>query len=190
MFRLFQSVHSLTDEAAVLRDRRYGVIEMSDGRLSGVHLRPWPKIISLPEAWWFGGWNHRRLQGDRCWLYYNQPRSCSNYLALRYIVSGREGSLASFHGGLVVLDEIARIKGTDAIVCDVTNSRISERLLSRWGWQRHVLHSPRRHYIKRFYGEYPDAAADLARYGATERNAAPRRMAAAAPSLRRAGAST
>jgi hypothetical protein len=155
MYRPFQTVTNLTEQAAVLRDRRYGVVEMSSGRLVGIHLRPWPKLISLAEVWCFGGSAHHRVRGDRCWLYYNQPLSCPNYLALPYVVSSREGSLASFRGALLVLDEIARIKRTDAIVCDVTNARISNRLMNRWGWERHVLHSPRRHYIKRFYGVYP-----------------------------------
>jgi len=155
MYRPFQTITDPSEQVGVLRDRRYGVVEMSAGRLIGVHLRPWPKIISLTEIWCVGRWAHRRLSGDRCWLYYNQPLSCSNYLALPYVVSSRDGSLASFHGALVVLDEIARIKQSDAILCDVTNGRISDRLMNRWGWDRHVLDSPRRHYIKRFYGMYP-----------------------------------
>ena len=158
MYPPFQTVTHPDQQAAILRDRRYGVIEMLDGHLAGIHLRPWPKIVSLPEVWWLGGWDHWRLQADRCWVYYNQPLSCPNFLALRYIVSGRQGSLASLHGALEVLDEIARIKCTDAIVCDVSNTRISDRLLRRWGWERHVLHSRRRHHIKRFYGEYPEPA--------------------------------
>jgi hypothetical protein len=178
MFRPFQTVINPNDNACLLRQRRYGVIEMHEARLVGIHLRPWPKMISLPEVWWLGGWSHSRLQGDRCWLYYNQPWSCPNFLAIPYVVSGRCGSLASLHGATVVLDEIARIKQNDAIVCDVTNSRISDRLFQRWGWQRHVLHSRRCHYIKRFYGEYPDTAAAIARYVAVEQPAAPELAAA------------
>jgi hypothetical protein len=53
------------------------------------------------------------------------------------------------------LDEIARIKGIDALVCEAWNLRLSDRLLRRCGWERHVLHSRRRHFIKRFYGRYP-----------------------------------
>jgi hypothetical protein len=66
----------------------------------------------------------------------------------------------------LVLDEIARIKQTDAIVCDVRNARISDRLLRRWGWESHVPQSRRRHFIKRFYGEYPDTRSELTRYAA------------------------
>ncbi len=159
MYRPFQTVSDFVGQAEALRVRRYGVIEMAEGRLVGVHLRPFPKLISLPEVWWLGGWSHHRLQGDRCWLYYNQPFTSPDYLAMSYVVSGSRGSLASFHGALEVLDEIARIKESHAIVCDVTNSRISDRLLSRWGWDRHFPQSRRRHFIKRFYGDYPQATA-------------------------------
>jgi hypothetical protein len=66
---------------------------------------------------------------------------------------------------LIVLDEIARLKGSDAIVAEVRNLRISNRLLHRWGWESHLPTSRRRHYIKRFYGSYPDphAAWELVR---------------------------
>ena len=78
-----------------------------------------------------------------------------NYLALKYVVSHRETTLASFRGALRVLDEIARLKGVDALVCEASNPRISARLLRRWGWERHLPRSRRRHYIKRFYGQFP-----------------------------------
>ena len=55
---------------------------------------------------------------------------------------------------LLVLDEIAKLKRTDAIVCEVSNWRISDRLLTRWGWESHLGESRRRHFIKRFYGDY------------------------------------
>jgi len=155
MYQPFETVTDLTQRAEVLRRRRFGVIEMADGRLSAVHLRPWPKWVSYPEVWWWGGRLHRRMPGDRCWLYYNQPWRCSNFLAAPYVVSGRDTTLATCHGAMVVLDEIARIKRSDAILCEVTNARISDRLLRRWGWESHVPNSPRRHFIKRFYGEYP-----------------------------------
>jgi hypothetical protein len=60
------------------------------------------------------------------------------------------------------------IKRSDALLCDVLNERISDRLLQRWGWERHVLDSPRRHHIKRFYGEYPPAQPDWGLFAAAE----------------------
>jgi len=155
---LFQTITCLRDDAATLRVRRYGMIEMIDGRLAGVHLRPWPKMISAAEIWLFDNRYHRKKTGDRCQLYYNEPLSCPGYLTLKYVVSSSGATLKTFHGATVVLDEIARIKNMNATVCEAWNTRISERLLSRWGWERHVLQSRRRHYIKRFYGDYPAPA--------------------------------
>jgi hypothetical protein len=133
------------------------VIDIVEGRLAGIHLRPFPKYVSLIDALFWGRFYHERVAGDRCRLYYNQPRRCPNYLALKYVLSSRDSRLASFCGALAVLDEVARIKQSDAILTDVANFRISERLLARLGWQRHTDSRWHRNYIKRFYGQYPAA---------------------------------
>jgi hypothetical protein len=151
----FETVTDLDRGAETLRKRRYGVIEMCAGRLVAVRLRPWPKFVSLYDALWLGEGFHRGAEADRCWLYYNQPRSAPSYLTLKYIISGKGCSFATFRRALIVLDQIAQIKRSDAIVCEASNPRISERLLRRWGWERHVPASRRRHYIKRLYGNYP-----------------------------------
>jgi len=155
---LFDTVSDLRLGADLLRRRRYGVIEVADERLVGVHLRPWPKLISIPESLWFGGRYHRRRQENRCLLYYNQPRGHSNFLALKYVLSGRGTSLATFRATLTVLDEIARLKRANASLTDVSNLRISDRLLKRWGWEAHCPSRWHRHFIKRYYGTYPDPA--------------------------------
>jgi hypothetical protein len=161
---LFATITDLRAAADHLRRRRYGVIEMRAGRLAAVHLRPWPKLISIPEALWLGHWHRRLLAGDRCWVYYDQPWMHRNFLAVKYVLSARGCTFATLKGAMTVLEEIARIKRTDAALADVSSARISDRLLARQGWQRHCQPSFRRHYIKRFYGEYPapDAAWELA----------------------------
>jgi hypothetical protein len=158
MWTPFQTVADLRQGAEVLRRRPYGVIEMIDERLAGIHLRPWPKTISVAEVWWLGGRYHRRRPGNRCLLYYNQPWGHRNFLTLKYLVSSSRTTMRTARGALLVLDEIARLKRSDAILCEASNLRISDRLLARWGWERHVLDSPRRHFIKRFYGDYPPVA--------------------------------
>jgi hypothetical protein len=158
MPRLFETVTDLAQGAGVLRRRRYGVIEVAEGRLVGVHLRPWPKLVCLAGAAWLNDWLRRSTPSDRCWLYYNHPRTAPDYLSLMYVVSNRGGTLASLRGAARVLEEIARLKGSHAIVCEVRNARISERLLARWGWERHVAGSRRRHFIRRFYGHFPPPA--------------------------------
>lgn len=158
----FQTVTDLHAQADTLRWGRYGVIEVVKGQFRQIRLRPLPKIATVPGILFFGGTCHRRFPGDRVWLYYNQPRRFSNYLVLKYIVSSREGSFSSACRALEVLDEIARLKRSDAVLCDVANWRISSRLMARWGWEPHCPSRWHRHYIKRFYGNYPPPAAWIA----------------------------
>jgi hypothetical protein len=138
-----------------IRARRWGVIETVGGELRAVHLRPWPKLISLPELLPFGPRYHARGTADRCLLYYNQPRRMPNFLALKYIVSTAGTSYCTFRAALTVLDMIAELKRIDAIVCDASNFRLSDRLMARFGWEPHKPQRWHRNYIKRFYGTYP-----------------------------------
>lgn len=140
-----------------VRARRYGVIETVHGVLRAVHLRPWPKLVSLSELWPLGSRHHSRGEPDRCLLYYNQPRRQANYLALKYVVSSEGTSYRTFRAALVVLDAIAELKRIDAIVCDAANLRISDRLLTRLGWEPHRPQRWHRNFIRRFYGTYPAA---------------------------------
>ncbi len=162
MLRLFQTVRDLQAGAAVLRRRRYGVIEVAGGQLRRVRLRPFPKLISLPGVRLDEWWSHGRRQGDRCWVYYNQPLGCPNFLAVVHVVSTAGTSYRTIRLAASVLDEIARIKRADAIVCHVANGRISDRLLRRWGWEPHAPRLRGRNFIKRFYGQYPPPLADIA----------------------------
>jgi hypothetical protein len=148
---LLERVTDFHAGAEIIRRRRYGVIEMANGGLVALHLRPWPKLISLGEIWLHEMLSRRARKADRCLLYYDQPLRFPKYLALKYVVSSRGATFRTVRGAALVLDEIARIKQIDAIVTNVWNRRISERLLRRWGWERHLLQSRRRHYIKRFY---------------------------------------
>ncbi|OYV84812.1 MAG: hypothetical protein B7Z73_14740 [Planctomycetia bacterium 21-64-5] len=151
MARWFETVTDLADERqrAVARGRRYGVIETVDGRLRRIVFRPWPSLAGPFDLPW-GQLMHRAVVGNRCWLYFNQPRGLEQFLSLKFVMSSRQTTLATFRGALAVLDEIAHIKRTEAIVCDAANWRISDRLLTRWGWQSHKPQRWHRNYIKRF----------------------------------------
>ncbi len=140
-----------------------GVIEVADERLVAIRPRRFARHASRIEALTFGLWSHRRRPGNRCWLYYHQPRRYPNFLAVDYVISCRQTSLATVRGALVLLDEIARLKRSDAILCDVATTRISDRLLARWGWEPHTNDCWHRHHIRRFYGCYPPSDPLLAR---------------------------
>jgi len=152
---LFETVTDLTAGGDVLRRRSYGVIEAADGRFRQVVLRPFPALVSAPDILLIGGLAHRRRAGDRIRFYYNQPRRFPGFLVLKYAESARNTSMTTVTRALAVLDEIARLKQSDALLCDVANGRITAKLASRWGWEPHRPSWFHRHYIKRFYGVYP-----------------------------------
>lgn len=151
----FETVTDLDAQQDVLRRRRYGVIEIVAGELQGIRLRPFPKLAWLGTVALHGARFHRQREGDFCLLYYNQPLGHSNFLSVTYVVSSSQATYATIRRASVVLDKVARIKGSDALLCDVANARISDRLLTRWGWEPHARQRWHRNFIKRFYGTYP-----------------------------------
>jgi hypothetical protein len=157
-----QTITQLTQNADCIRRRPFGVIEVIDGEFSRIVLRPWPKLISIPEVWLLGHWRHGHQSGDRIRLYYNQPWQFPNFLTLQYAESTRNTSYRTLSRAMAVLDEVARWKKSDALLCEITNSRITSAVACRWGWEPHCLQSQGAHYIKRFYGTYPPTPAWLA----------------------------
>ncbi len=115
--------------------------------------RPW-----WVEAVVWGRAMHRLRRGDRCWLHYRRPKQFPNYLVLDYLFSTRGAKLATVLAALATLDEIARTTRADAILCDVASTRISDRMLGRWGWQAHAPSLWHRNFIKRFYGDFSPVA--------------------------------
>ncbi len=138
-----------------IRRGRYGVIETASGQLRAVHLRAWPKLVAAPELLPLGPRYHARGEADRCLLYYNQPRRMPNFLALKYIVTTHGTSFRTFRAALIALDAIAELKRIDAIVCDAANLRLSDRVMTRLGWEAHKPQRWHRNFIRRFYGVYP-----------------------------------
>lgn len=122
------------------------------------------KLLRVSRRWWPHIGNHLQVRldakfrgqgGDRCELFYHRPLGSPTFLTLSYIRSSRKTSLSTFYAATLLLDEIARLQNVNAIVCNVTNDRLSDRLLARWGWEPHCPQWSGRHFIKRFYGTYP-----------------------------------
>ncbi len=155
MPKLFESVFDLESGQAAIRRRAYGIIEVNAGRLSRIAFRPWPKIFTADDVLVRSQFSHRWLVRDACRVYFNQPLAHQRYLAIKYIISNFGTQLTTLRCAMLVADEVARIKRVDAIVCHVASSNISDRLMKRLGWARHLENSPRRQFIKRFYGKYP-----------------------------------
>jgi hypothetical protein len=149
------TVTDLDAQADLIRRVRYGMIETVNGQFSRLVVRRWPKLISWPDVLLLGRWHHRHCLGDRCRLYFNRPCRFPNFLNIPYIVSSHGTSYRTFLAAARALDRVAKIKGTDALLCHVVNQALSDRIMERFGWERHCLHRWGRHFIKRFYGEYP-----------------------------------
>ncbi len=155
-----QSVSQLGSAAELLAQRRYGCIVTRGGRLEAVHGRWWPYVGNQLQLIWDSHVRTltrdlRTLTRDRCELYYHQSLAAPGYLTLSYVHAGPATSIATLYAAGLALDEIARIRNAKAIVCHVSNERISHAWLERWGWQTHCPTLAGRHYIKRFYGDYP-----------------------------------
>ncbi len=93
-----------------------------------------------------------RPSGNRCWLYYNQPRRYPWCLTLQYIVSARDTTFRTSRLAVELLDEVARIKHIDTLLCDVSNARTLRSLVATVGagnrTRRCAWH---RNYVKRLY---------------------------------------
>ncbi len=153
-------ITDIRDGHAQLRSWRCGRIVMQGGRFVKVQRRLVAGSVSVAQVWWQS--KYGRMNDDVCWLDYHQPFGMPGFLTLDYIRSGQLAGYKTFIGAIRVLEEIARIRNAAAIVAHVTNGAISDRLLHRNGWQRHLEQWSGRHWIRRFYDGYPESA--LPRY--------------------------
>ena len=133
---------------------RCGRIVTESARLVGIYGRWWPCHGNWLQVLW--DQHVRTAQRDQCTIFYYQPIGSPSFLTLSYVHSGARTTLSTFYLSTLALDEIARLRGADAIVCNVTNDRITDRLMHRWGWKTHCHQWRGRHFIKRFYGCYPE----------------------------------
>ncbi len=159
MFRL-GAVKDPIRGADELRRWRCGRIVMQAGRLVEIQHRLKCGSVSVAQVWWQA--KYGRNDDDICWLDYHQPLGMQGFLTLDYIRSGTLAGYKSFIGACHVLDEIAKVRDASAIVAHVTNGNISDRLLTRLGWQQHMTQWSGRHWIRRFYNGFPET--NLHRY--------------------------
>jgi hypothetical protein len=139
---------------------RRGRIVMRGGMLAAVRRRAFGRRGSSFRIWCDA--HFPRGCADCCWLDYRGTRRRPGFLTLEYVRSGPRTSLASFAGALHVLDRIAELREAQAIFAHVGTSAISDRLLRRWGWERHAERLGGRQWVKRFYNGYPSP--NFARY--------------------------
>ncbi|MBI1247435.1 hypothetical protein GC197_06255 [bacterium] len=150
----FETIDNLNAAQNLVRGRRYGIIQVEAGSFRSLSFRPWPKLISRVEIETLGRWKHAR-GGDHCRLYYNFPITAPGFLTLAYVESTCQTTWKTLRRSVEVLDWIAEVRRANAAVCELSNERISNRVMQRVGWQPHCEHLAGRHFIKRYYGEYP-----------------------------------
>ena len=130
-----------------VRKWNYAELELSDGKLLGIYPRWWPRLASQWESFQDG--YIRNLPVDFCRVYYAFPRRAPGFMSVLYARSGPKTQYKTLYRAVVVMDEIARLRNTDAIVCQTISPRASERLMNRWGYVRHAFAVGENHYIKR-----------------------------------------
>jgi hypothetical protein len=154
-----QPLRSDCDDWSRVKLRSSGVIVAQAGRFDELLLFWLPRHTTVWRVWF--DQRCRRLPQDQCRIYYRQPFAAPTYLTLDYFVSGLKTSVQTVDAALRTLDRVAELKRSDAIVAQLKNSRLSSRLLKRYGWERHLGGETSQHIIRRFYGIYPSAVADL-----------------------------
>ena len=150
-------ITEISEKTEMLRRWRCGRIVMRDGKLVEIQHRLLCGNVSIAQVWWQASYG--RSDESICWLDYHQPFGMPSFLTLDYIRSGKQAGYKTFIGAVKILEEIARIRQSVAIVAHVTNGNISDRFLSRIGWEQHMPNWKGRHWIRRFYDGYPESAA-------------------------------
>jgi len=140
-------------DASAIRIWKNGRIVVRGGELVAIHRRLIPWSSCMARVWWQA--KFRPGDVDECVLDYRSSRS-GGFVVLQFIRSGPSTQLATFRRACQILDEVARLRQCVAILAHVSNDAISDRLLTRWGWERHALDMAGRHWIKRFYNGYPN----------------------------------
>ena len=133
-----------------IASRRYGVIQVRSGTKTTLRFRSFPKVVSIWHVLWGRVWTHDRRSGDCCELYYDAPSHCPDFVVIKWMLSHRNTTFHTTRTAMKTLDEIARIRQARAIVFHASNDRITDRVMERFGYERHAMHLRGRHYIKRF----------------------------------------
>lgn len=135
--------------AAQLSPCRGGRIQVRDE----VHLlfrsqRPrWPVTIwhvALARLW-----THARRRGDLCTLDFQRLSGDFEFLVIQLMTSHRNTTMRSVRNTLKMAELVAEHQGAHAVVFQAKNTRLTDRLLARYGYRRHAPQLRGRHFIKR-----------------------------------------
>jgi hypothetical protein len=142
-----EKVASIEGNEIAINSWRYGELELSDGKLVCIRPRWWPRLGSRWES--MQDSYIRRLPTDQLLAYYAFPRRAPGFMSVLYAFSGPNTQYRTIYRAVVTMDAIAKLRGSQAIVCQTITDRASERLMKRWGYVRHAASLGHNHFIKR-----------------------------------------
>ena len=139
-----------------IRTRRYGVIETVGGRLAAIHLRPWPKLVALPEIVPLDPRYHAAGDG-RPLPAVLQPAVADAELSGARSTSSRPPAPATprFAPPSRCSTRSPRSSGPTPSSATPATCGSTDRVMRRFGWEPHKPQRWHRNYIRRFYGSYP-----------------------------------
>ena len=141
------AIFDMSDHARIRRIR-YGRI-FATGPNSIRLSRRLPIQSSIAQVAWQRRFGRNRPIG--CRMDYHVPFGTPRVIAIDYVLSDRRAGYNAFRRTVAAIDEIAAIRNSIAIVAHVTNDAMTDRLMERLGYQRHLPNARGRHFIRRFY---------------------------------------
>jgi len=141
------SVSSIAGNENSINSWSFGELELSDGKLLSIRPRWWPRIGSQWES--FRDSYVRAMPNDVLLAYYAFPRRSPGFMSVLYAHSGPKTQYKTLYRAVLSMDEIARLRKTQAIVCQTVSNLANERLMNRWGYVRHAFSLGDNHFIKR-----------------------------------------
>lgn len=140
-------VTDLNLSADLVRSARYGEYSVLADQSFELYFRWWPRLASrwdvMRDAYL------RSLPTSECRVYYSFPIRCPDYMTINYVHSGKGTQYKTVRQAIVIANEIAQLKKAAAIVCQITNERITQRMMNRWGFVQHAQTLGNNHFIKR-----------------------------------------
>lgn len=141
------TVTSVHGNEGAINSWSYGEIELSDGKLLRIRPRWWPRFGSHWES--LQDSYVRALPEGLLRAYYAFPWRAPGFLSVLYAQGGPKTQYKTIARAVAVMDEIAGLRNSQAIVCQVVSNLASERLMLRWGYVPHASSLGDNHYIKR-----------------------------------------
>lgn len=141
-------VFDLAVDGDRVRRWKSGTILVSEGSVDQLWGRWWGYQANVWQVWWLQRWP--KLPKDTCRIDYTFPGNGNEFLTLRFVQTGRHTTLKTVHAALRTLEKVAKLRDAYAIVCCLSNQRLHEKIMARWGYERHARKLPGLHFIKRF----------------------------------------